>query len=260
MYHLQTTSESQEFDKISDYKVKRQKKNISIIIPTYKEEALIGKLIDAISSQMIGLDYEIVVVDDSSPDNTSKEVIGRFGNTEEVVLLERKKRGVFSAQLDGTKVATGEILVLMDADFSHPPQKIRELISVLNQFDIVSCSRFLKESKMIAPFTRKYSTIAFNYIIRILLNFGISDYTSIFFAVKRNSWEKLKFHYDSIWGEAGMEIFKQARLNNLLIKEIPFIYNYREEGESKADNYLKYAFVYMKRALQVRFFYKNGTK
>ena len=73
----------------------------------------------------------------------------------------------------------------------------------------------------------------------------------------KQKWEKLRFYYDSIWGEAGIEIFHQARLNNLKVKEIPFTYNFREEGNSKSDKLLKYAYVYIKRALDIKFFYRG---
>ena len=73
----------------------------------------------------------------------------------------------------------------------------------------------------------------------------------------RKEWNKLHFYYDSVWGEAGMEIFHQAKLNNLAVEEIPFIYNFREEGDSKSGNLLKYGYIYLKRAIDIKFFYKG---
>ena len=72
-------------------------------------------------------------------------------------------------------------------------------------------------------------------------------------------WIKLKailslpFKYKAQWGEFDMELFYRALRRGYVIKEIPFVYKYREEGQSKSQSYIKYAYLYWKRALQLRF-------
>lgn len=257
IYTLITQTDNLTFDDIGNANYTKKDADISIILPTFNEAELIKKLITNISLVIEGLNFEIVVVDDDSPDGTSLIIEELTKINSRITLLNRKKRGVFSAQLDGIKISSGKNIILMDADFSHSPAKILEMLNYTKEYDIVSCSRFLKNSRIIAPFSRKYSTILLNIVLRRMLNFGVTDYTSIFLAAKKDSWNKLTFYYDSVWGEAGMEIFKQARLHNLSIREIPFTYNFREEGDSKSDNLFKYAYIYLKRAIDIRFFYKE---
>lgn len=257
IYTLANTDENIEFDDVSSYIPKRENVRFSIILPTYNESELIRKIINNISDVLKSENFEIIVVDDMSPDNTADIVKELIQSHKNITLLSRKKRGVFSAQQDGSKIAAGRYLVLMDADFSHPPVKILEMADHIGHNNIVSCSRFLPESKIIAPFSRKYSTILLNTALRIIFGGWITDYSSIFLMADRKEWNKLHFYYDSVWGEAGMEIFHQARLNNLAVEEIPFTYNFREEGDSKSGNLLKYGYIYFKRAIDIKFFYKG---
>lgn len=259
VYSLRSYNERMSFDDITTYTTARNHVKLSVILPTYNESELITKLIKKIHDTLTGVQHEIIVVDDNSPDNTSI-LVESLINKYPVVLLQRKKRGVFSAQLDGVRVAAGEYVLLMDADFSHPPSKLIDMIKQMEEYDLVSCSRFLKESKIIAPFSRKWSTILLNLVLRRMLPLGVTDYSSIFLVVKKDKWKKLHFFYDSVWGEAGMEIFTQARINQMSVKEIPFTYNYREEGNSKSDKLWKYAFIYLKRAIDLKFFYKKAGR
>ena len=257
-YVLRTYKTNTTFDDIFNYRNPKKDIEISVVVPTYNESQVIEKLIRSISKTLEGKKFEIIVVDDSSPDSTSRVVQGLLNEFKQLVLLTRNKRGVFSAQQDGIKIAAGKYVVLMDADFSHPPAKILEMINHIDHNDIVSCSRFLPKSKIIAPFSRKYSTVLLNTVLRIIFGGWISDYSSIFLMVDRKKWNKLHFYYDSVWGEAGMEIFHQAKLNNLAVEEIPFTYNFREEGDSKSGNLLKYGYIYLKRAIDIKFFYKGN--
>lgn len=254
IYNLVNNDENLSFDDISSYTPKRENIHFSIILPTYNESELIQKIINSVSLTLLSESFEIIIVDDSSPDNTAGIVKEMIKSSKNITLLVRNKRGVFSAQQDGIKIAAGRYVVLMDADFSHPPAKILEMINHIDHNDIVSCSRFLTDSKIMAPFSRKYSTILLNLVLAVILRYpNITDYSSIFLMAEKKEWEKLQFHYDSVWGEAGIEIFHQAILNKLAIEEIPFTYNFREEGKSKSDNLLKYAYIYLKRAFSIKF-------
>lgn len=261
LYNLINNDEEISFEDISIYKPKKENIDFSVILPTYNEKELISKIINEVSEALKNQNFEIVVVDDNSPDGTSQIVKTLIKSNKNINLLVRKRRGVFSAQQDGVKVASGKYIILMDADFSHPPVKISEMIDHINHNDVVSCSRFLPGSQIIAPFSRKYSTIMLNWVLRVILGGGwITDYTSIFLLANKKEWKKLTFYYDSVWGEAGIEIFHQAKLKRLAVEEIPFTYNFREEGNSKSDNLLKYAWVYLKRALSIKFFYRGKNE
>lgn len=232
----------------------KQNKNISVILPTYNEEEGISRIINDIRVILKGKNYEIVVVDDDSKDNTPK-IIDSY-NKEDITALHRHhKKGILSAIKDGTKAARGSIIVIMDADYSHPPKKVLEMLSYVDKYDIVSCSRFIDGGGIQAPFIQKYSTILLNRTLRLLLfDLGVSDFTGGFHAMKKDKFMDLNLKYDAIWGEFDMELFYRAKKKGYKIKEIPFIYKYREEGKSKSENYLKYAYYYWKMALKLRLF------
>ncbi|NQV08590.1 glycosyltransferase, partial [Candidatus Woesearchaeota archaeon] len=227
---------------------------VSIILPTYNEEGNIERLINKISKILGNQKYEIVIVDDDSRDKTS-EIINKHSKSSKVVGVHRYgKRGIFSAILDGVKACSGEFIMIMDSDFSHPPELIPYLISYSNEYDVVSGSRFLRRSGIEAPFLRKYGTIMLNIFCKIILGLKPKDLTGGFHIIKKDKFNQLNFKYKTIWGEFDMEFFWRASQKKFTIKEVPFIYKFREEGTSKSENLLKYGYIYAKRALQLRFF------
>ncbi|MBI2140935.1 polyprenol monophosphomannose synthase [Candidatus Woesearchaeota archaeon] len=238
------------------------KRSVSIIVPTYNESGNIGRLVEALASSLKSTgssDFEIVVVDDDSRDKTP-EVIDRYAAAGKVSAIHRYGiRGIFSAIMDGVKMARSGTVVIMDADFSHPPSKVPELLRRMGEggFDMVSGSRFKKGGGIEAPFFRKSATVLFNFIIRFVMGSSITDWTGGFHAAKREKLLGLDFRYRAKWGEFDLEMLYRAKRAGLKIAEVPFIYNFREEGQSKsAERFsflLGYAWLYGKRAFQLRF-------
>ena len=231
---------------------------VSVILPTYNEEGSIFRLIGAISQQLSKYDFEIVVVDDDSKDSTP-EIIDEYSKSGRVAAIHRKgRRGIFSAIQDGIKASKGKIIVIMDADFSHPPEKIPELLSHVGEYDIVIGSRFLPESRIQAPFLRRLTTNILNLVVRTLLGLKIRDTTGGFHAIKREKFEEIEFRYPSTFGEFDMELLYIAAKRGFSIKEIPFSYSFRQEGVSKSSDslvkFVWYGFRYNLRALQLRLF------
>lgn len=238
-----------------------KKKSVSVIVPTYNEEGNIGRLIEAISSSLESSrkDFEIIVVDDNSKD-TTPELMDRYAASGGVAAVHRLGiRGIFSAILDGVRVARSDVVVIMDADFSHPPAKIPELLGKLESggFDLVSASRFTRGGGIDAPLSRKLSTLMFNSAIRLVMGGGITDWTGGFHAIRRDKLLALSFKYPAKWGEFDLELLYRARKSGMKMAEIPFSYSFREEGQSKSAERLSffvgYAWLYGKRALQLRF-------
>jgi len=121
---------------------------VSIVIPTYNERLNICLLIKKIIT-FLKKDFEIIVVDDNSPDKTVEEVKKNFKNKKEIkVFFRKKEKGLGAAILFGIKKAKGEIIVGMDADFNHPPELLPKLIKETKNFDFVVASRFIKDGGM----------------------------------------------------------------------------------------------------------------
>ncbi len=239
-----------------------KKKSVSVIVPTYNEEGNIARLAEAVSSALEKggfSDFEIVVVDDNSRDSTPS-IIDQHAKAGSVAAVHRQGiRGIFSAIMDGVKAARSDVVVIMDADFSHPPSKIPELLKKMAEggFDLVSGSRFAKGGGIQAPFSRKFGTVLFNRLIGFLMGGAITDWTGGFHAIKREKLLGLSFTHPAKWGEFDLEILYRAKKAGFKIAEVPFVYSFREEGQSKSAERLGflvgYAWLYGKRALQLRF-------
>ncbi len=230
-----------------------KKHRISVIIPTYNEEENIQRLIESIIQNLKCCDYEIVIIDDSSSDRTP-EIIDTRARSNNIIALHRQGiRGIFSAIKDGIKLSSGNVIVIMDADFSHPPGVIPNLLKHIENFDIVSASRFVKNGRIIAPLKRKIGTTSLNKICRFILGIKTKDITGGFHAIDKQKFNSIYLKYDAIWGEFDMELFYRAGKMKFKIKEVPFIYHFRDYGTSKSQD-LKYGLTYLLFTIKLRLF------
>lgn len=205
---------------------------ISIIIPTYNERENIESLIKRIFtiSNKNRLNIEVVVVDDNSRDGTA-EVVMLLSKKYKIKLLERpKKMGLTSAVIDGLKLAKGNIIGVMDADFSHPPEKIPYLVKALNENDIAIGSRFVKGGKLVkrSKFRHLVTKIAI-LLAKLVLGLNVKDPISGYFFLKRDVIEKTKIK------SKGFKILLNilAKNKNKKIIEIPITHVERKKGRSK---------------------------
>jgi dolichol-phosphate mannosyltransferase len=256
--HYYTYKKGKVKKRLSHLTSSRPSLDVSVILPTYNEEGNIERLIKELGRHLRKYKYEIVIVDDDSKDKTP-EIMDKYANKNIVAALHRYGvRGIFSAIRDGIKAAKGKTVVIMDADFSHPPSLIPQLLMHIPHYDIVSGSRFCYGGGIKAPFLRKSATMVFNAVIRFILGINITDWTGGFHAIRKEAFQKLKFLYPAKWGEFDLELLYRAKRQRLRIKEVPFSYNFREEGKSKsaegASFFFGYAFKYGLRALRLRFF------
>lgn len=227
---------------------------ISIIIPTYKEAGNIGLLIKEIQNQLKNkISYEIIVVDDNSPDNTTREVKKFIDEDGKVRLFVRQKdRGLATAIGFGISKAKGKIIVGMDADFNHPPQLIVKLISELKRADLVVASRFIPGGGMQDKW-RYYATYAFNLFLNKILNFPIMDNMSGFYAIGAKQLNKLPLQtIFQGYGEYHLRLVWYARQYGLRIKQMPVFYPLRQHGQSKS-NLTKMFWQYLMAAFKLRY-------
>lgn len=204
---------------------------ISIIIPTYNEQESIGTLITKLLAiaKRLQEPFEIVVVDDNSPDGTAKAV-RRFKS---VRLLVRKRRlGLASAIVDGTKIAKGNKIVVMDADLSHPHSKVTELVKGLEEADLVIGSRHLPNGGVEEwPWDRKILSDGATFLSRLVISHNVSDPMSGFFAIRKKVFDNIPIRVK------GYKILMNilAKNKNIRIKEIPYVFQTRHVGKSKLN-------------------------
>lgn len=207
--------------------------HLSVIIPTYNEKDNISILFDRISKCLHHLNYEIIVVDDNSPDGTAQKV-QELSRKYPVKLVARKhENGLATAVVEGFRHASGDIFVVMDADLQHPPEKIMSLVDeIYRGADIAIGSRYNQENGF-GEFNiiRKIMSRGANVLARILLSelSNIRDIQSGFFALKRDVIKDVELK------PAGYKILLEilAMGNYKTIKETGYQFSRRENGKSK---------------------------
>ena len=235
-------------------------KEVSIILPTYNEEKNIEKLVEELRKEFKGVNYEIVILDDNSKDNTPK-IIDELAKKRNLLVIHRKgKKGYFSAYRDAIFMANGKHVITMDSDLSHPPLIARRFLDYKDKYDIISGSRYMKDGKMNAPFSRKYGSLWLNKICAFILGLKLTDIAGDFHLMKKDKFLELEFRYNPVFGEFDFELLYRATKKGFTMKEIPFVYKFREEGESAmgmgandALKLVKFAWAYLKMAMRLRF-------
>jgi len=220
----------------------QNKAEVSIIIPTYNESENIIQILKSIGEHIPkDIATEAIVVDDNSPDGTGKVVEDYINDTQNktgytVGVIHRKtKSGLSSAILDGIQHSTGETVVIMDSDFSHPPKIIPQLIEEIetSDCDIVIASRFVPGGAINGWSTkRKLISKTAKGIAKAGLGVNESDPMSGFFAFKRKILEGIKF--DAIGYKMLLEILVKTK--GAKVKEIPYTFTDRARGSSKLDS------------------------
>lgn len=212
---------------------------ISIIIPTLNEEKNLKDLIKKISHIMRHKNekFEIIIVDKFSNDNTARtiEKLKKIYN----IKFFQKNLDLSNAVLYGIKRAKGEIIGVMDADFSHPPEKIPEFIDKIKikNFDIVIGKR-IKVEKW--EFHRKLISKLGEILARAIVN--ISDPMSGFFFFKKEKIKKNLYNFSPIGYKILLEILVKSDFEK--IGEIEYVFKNRERGKSKLNlkEYLKFLY------------------
>jgi dolichol-phosphate mannosyltransferase len=203
---------------------------VSIVIPTYNERENLQALVERIFVACNGMDIEVVVSDDNSPDGTA-DLAEELGKRFPVKVVRRlRDRGLSKAVLDGFRNASGDILGVMDADLSHPPEKIPEMVKALEKADVVVGSRMLEGGGVEDwPLARKLISTGATLLARPLT--GVSDPMSGFFFIRRRVIEGVVLN--PMGYKILLEILVKGRYSN--VAEVPFVFLDRQTGESKLN-------------------------
>ena len=247
--------------KLFGYQTKPQ---LSIVIPTYNEADNIINLLESIKKNIGNSIFaEIIVVDDNSPDGTGKLVdnyikkIGPSSDVEEAASVaaanfatspstskyiipirtihRKQKEGLIQAVLQGIEYSFGKHVLIMDADFSHPPETIPKIIEKLQKNDkcIIVASRYIKGSSIKGwTLKRRLLSIGANSLARMSLNIGdIKDPMSGFFAFNKDTIENIQFNTKGY--KILLELLVKDRKTKVI--EIPYVFTDRKIGKSKMD-------------------------
>lgn len=206
---------------------------ISVVIPAYNEEKTIGTVIEQTIQVMenLGMPYEIIVVNDGSMDRT-REIASKYKAT---VLSNGVNRGKGYALRKGFKYAQGEIIVTVDADGSHDPKEILDLVYPLfNGVDIVAGSRFLGRNNHHSDYTSRLHKVGNNLIniaIMVLTRRMVTDSQTGLRAFKKDFLRKTSL--ESCGYEIETEITVKGLKNGFKLQEVPISCKRRKHDVSK---------------------------
>ncbi|MCH7990057.1 MAG: glycosyltransferase family 2 protein [Planctomycetes bacterium] len=229
---------------------------LSVIVPTYCEAENLHILVPLIDNAVTqaGISAEIIIVDDNSPDDT-QAVCDELSLTYPVRLHVRKEeRGLSSAVIAGMNLARGDVLLVMDADLSHPPAKIPELVEALKdpEVDFVIGSRYVAGGEtaddwgLFRWFNSKVSTLLAKPLT------SACDPMAGFFCLRRTTFLSAAETLNPIGYKIGLELIVKCHCQN--VAEVPISFSDRMHGESKLNvreqwNYLRH----LKRLYEYRF-------
>jgi dolichol-phosphate mannosyltransferase len=210
-----------------------ERSGLSIIVPTYNEAENVRELIERVEASLKGLDFEVIVVDDSSPDGTAEiaEELGKiYGNVK--VVKRPRKMGLASAVLDGMKVAKHELIAVMDADLQHPPELLPKLLEKAREgYDIVVASRYVEGGGIEEwGFWRRLISRGATFLAHAFLpkTRGVKDPMSGFFLFRRGVVEGIELN--PIGYKLLLEVLVKGRYEKVI--EVPYVFKVRKRGKA----------------------------
>jgi len=236
-----------------------------VVVPTYNERENIAELIPALLQLPLGV--EVLVVDDASPDGTAEEV-QRWQREfpERVHLLQRPgKLGLGSAYCEGFQWAFArgyEVLVQMDADFSHDPADVPRLVGGLATADVVIGSRYVSGVNVVNwPMGRLLLSWLANRYTRWVTGMPIRDATSGFKAfrasvLRRLRWERIRSNGYAFQIEVTYRLWRLG----CRIVEVPIIFVDRRSGFSKLNRGIVYEAAWMVWRLRLSSLFGNERR
>jgi len=205
---------------------------LSITIPTYNEAKNIEELLTRISKVLkpINVPFEVLIVDDNSPDRTAQVAEALQSRFNVTVVKRPRKDGLASAVMNGFSLAKGDILSVMDADLSHPPEVMAEMYKAVSsgEADIVVGSRYTEGGASAScPWYRKLISSFAQLLARPITS--VKDSGAGFFMFKRSVIEGVDLH------PRGFKVLIEvlAKGNYSKTKEVPILFNDRAKGQSK---------------------------
>lgn len=202
---------------------------ISVVVPTYNEAATIPVLASRLGAALADRPWELVVVDDGSPDGTA-DIAERLAPGLPVRVVRRPgKLGLASAVIDGFRAASGDLLVVMDADLSHPPETVPALVdAVAGGADLAVGSRYVLGGGTVDwPLRRRIVSRVACLMGNLLV--PVRDATSGFFALRRQVVDGVRLN--PIGFKIGFEVIARGRYGRVV--EVPYTFRDREHGRSK---------------------------
>jgi dolichol-phosphate mannosyltransferase len=211
---------------------------LSIVIPTLNENGNVSRLINELE-RLLPAEPEIVVVDDNSSDGTVDSVLGLRRKFSRIHVIQRTARkGIGSAVREGIQYAlehtSCEYVVTMDADWSHDPHQLHDLLVAAREVDFVQGSRYVTGGMIRGwPPVRRLLSIVGNNACRILFRTGLREHTNFYRILKRDCAQLVVANVDDDGYAWGVRSLLEALDAGFTAREVPITFAERRNGESK---------------------------
>lgn len=211
---------------------------VTIVLPTYNEADNVLVAIDRIAAVMGATPFEVIVVDDNSPDGTADRVKQRARTDARVRCLRRVgRRGLAGACIEGMLASSAPVVAVMDADLQHDESILPQMLAAIETGgqDLVVGSRFADGARVngLSPLRHLGSRSA-NAAIQTLLRVRLTDPLSGFFMMRRDRFDALAGQLSTQGFKILLDIVATAR-GRMKVAEIPFVFRERHAGTSKLD-------------------------
>lgn len=229
---------------------------ISFYFPTYNERENILKVIPMIINTIkkADFDYEIIIVDDNSPDRTADAVMKKFKKDRKVRVIKRlKERGYATAVRKGIESASGDWIGSFDADYIGPSTPFDLIMQMIKEKkgNFFVASRYLGPTSGMYSNTRNIASHLFSLFLK-LLGYPLSDNTSGYYVINRKLLEGLDF--DRIfygYGDCFFRMVYSIKNKGMILREVPVFYPKRTYGETKTK-FITGTFKYFYEAVKFR--------
>jgi glycosyltransferase involved in cell wall biosynthesis len=203
---------------------------LSVVMPVFNERATVEEIVDRVLA--VPIRTELVAVDDASTDG-SREILERLSKERGFrLLVQDRNRGKGAAVRQGIEAATGDIIVIQDADLEYSPEEFPDLVDLIarGKADAVFGSRFIGRHRCFL-FTHYLANLFLNLVTNVLYNTTMTDMETCFKAVRADVLKDLDLRSDrfGIEPEITAKLFKRGAR----VYEVPITYEGRDYGEGK---------------------------
>jgi dolichol-phosphate mannosyltransferase len=212
---------------------------LSVIVPTFNECDNVTTLFRRLETALAGIAWEVIFVDDNSPDGTWDVVRGLARQDGRVRCIRRiGRRGLSGACIEGILASSAPCAAVIDADLQHDETQLPKMLALLRggEFDLVIGSRYIEGGNADSFDRQRAGASAFaTELARGVLRVKVADPMSGFFMIRRDRFEQLAPQLSTQGFKILLDIVATAR-GHLRIKEIPYRFATRLHGESKLDS------------------------
>ena len=231
-------NDANEPDDGSEHSLSNFAPMISIIAPAYNERENIKPLVEALSEAMQGQEWELIVVDDDSPDGTAEAALAAARQGFPVRCIRRVgRRGLASAVVEGALASSAQIIAVIDADMQHDETIVPKMLELLqtSDTDVVIGSRHLAGGGLGEWSSERVKMSNFaTWCAKFVIGSNVTDPMSGFFALRRDVFHACVYDLSQQGYKILLDILTSSP-RPLKVAELPYVFRTRSHGESKLD-------------------------